>query len=199
MPRPRLESREKLLPNAMRLFWENGYHVTSMDDLVKATGVARGGIYSDFGGKAELFRASLDHYREEIAAPAIAILYSEQAGLEAIEAYFQHFIAMHKKRGMPGPGCFIANSMTEVGPHEAVVQAMVNAHSEELRAAFLIALERAKGVSKTGISHPNFDELAQFLVTSSQGLWSYARSTTDFSLLESYVRILMDLLRARLA
>ncbi len=197
MPRPRLESREKLLPNAMMLFWKNGYHATSIDDLVKATSVARGGIYADFGGKGQMFQACLDLYRQEIAAPAIAILNSKHAGLDAIEGYFYHFIDMHRRHGLPGPGCFIANSMTEIAPHEDAIRTAVNAHSKDLHAAFLAALSHAGSRSNANLSQAPLNELALFLVTSSQGLWSYARSVTDISLLESYVRSLMDLLRSR--
>ena len=36
----------------MRQFWERGYRATSVDDLVRATGVKPGSLYSAFpGGK----------------------------------------------------------------------------------------------------------------------------------------------------
>ena len=39
----------------MRHFWERGYRATSVDDLVRATGVKPGSLYSAFpGGKHAL-------------------------------------------------------------------------------------------------------------------------------------------------
>ena len=47
----------------MRQFWERGYRATSVDDLVRATGVKPGSLYSAFpGGKHALLMGSLDRY-----------------------------------------------------------------------------------------------------------------------------------------
>jgi TetR/AcrR family transcriptional regulator, transcriptional repressor for nem operon len=45
----------------MRQFWERGYRATSVDDLVRATGVKPGSLYTVFpGGRRALFMGSLD-------------------------------------------------------------------------------------------------------------------------------------------
>lgn len=181
----------------MPLFWRQGYHATSMDALVKATGVARGGIYADFEGKDGLFRACLEAYRQMIASPAISLLQAENAGLEAIKAYFDHFIAKHERNGMPGPGCFIANAMTEMAPHDAEIAGIVSAHNATLHKAFLRCLKNAQGASAK-LSKAELEALAEFLVTSSQGLWSYARNATDIRSLRNFSQTLIGLLEARL-
>ncbi len=43
------------LDRAVALFWKKGFFDSSMDDLVKATGVSRYGIYGTFGNKREFF------------------------------------------------------------------------------------------------------------------------------------------------
>ena len=43
------------LTSAMEIFAARGYTNTSIDDVVKATGVSRYGIYGTFGNKRELF------------------------------------------------------------------------------------------------------------------------------------------------
>ncbi|MEU9005459.1 helix-turn-helix domain-containing protein, partial [Streptomyces sp. NPDC048551] len=63
MPRPREFEPERVLDAAMLRFWERGYQATSIEDLVKATGVKPGSIYSVFpGGKRALFVKSLERY-----------------------------------------------------------------------------------------------------------------------------------------
>src|SRR5690242_14056318 len=55
MPRPREFEPDQVLDSAMRQFWERGYRATSVDDLVRATGVKPGSLYSAFpGGKHAL-------------------------------------------------------------------------------------------------------------------------------------------------
>lgn len=182
----------------MWVFWRGGYNATSMDRLVKKTGVARKGIYSDFGGKAKLYEECIKYYRESVAAPAVALLYSDDAGLGAIQAYFEYFIDLHRKNGMPGPGCMVANSMTEEAPHNTDIQAQVDAHNDVLSKAFSHSLRVAGQQAEAALSDEEIDELALFLVTSSQGLWSYARSIGELEVLENFTASLMALLTSRL-
>lgn len=198
MARPRSKSREELVASAMPVFWEQGFAATSIDTLVSATGVGRGGIYADFGGKQDLFVACLNAYRVRFADPAIALLISNEDGFAAIEAFFDFFISLHAKHGMPGPGCFLANTMTEVAPHSDAVLAVVSGHAADLRAGFLQAVIRAAGAGGAALSMPELDEIAAFLATSSQGLWSYGRSISDIAELTQFKTALLKMLRSRL-
>lgn len=198
MPRPRLKSRENLLQSAMWVFWTKGYYATSIDDLVKATGVARSGIYAEFGGKEEAFTSCLVHYRDVVAAPAIAILHRDDNGLDAIRQYFDHFIEMHRKHGMPGPGCFIANTVTEVAPHSDAAQELTSAHLTDLELGFKTALGRAAAQEGSSLQPEELGCLANFLSIASQGLWSYARVMHGLADIEHVAREYQALVRARL-
>ena len=59
MARPREFDLEVVLAEARILFAKKGYHGTSIDDLVRATGLQRGSIYKAFGSKRNLFEATL--------------------------------------------------------------------------------------------------------------------------------------------
>jgi AcrR family transcriptional regulator len=48
------ERREEVVDTAARVFAERGFHATSIDDLVEATGLKRGGLYHYIDGKKEL-------------------------------------------------------------------------------------------------------------------------------------------------
>jgi TetR/AcrR family transcriptional regulator, cholesterol catabolism regulator len=48
------ERRQEVVDTAARVFAERGYHATSIDDLVEATGLKRGGLYHYMDGKKEL-------------------------------------------------------------------------------------------------------------------------------------------------
>lgn len=198
MPRARSKSRDDLLSSAMGVFWKKGFHATSVEDLVNATGVGRGGIYSDFGGKEDLFLACLGAYRARFADPTIQILKSDADGLSAIDAYFDFFIDLHEKAGMPGPGCFIANTMTELVPHHEDALRIVSEHSSQLRTAFASALEKASSDGQNQIDENEVSDIAEFLLTSSQGLWSYGRSVSDIEILKRFKATLLDLICFRL-
>jgi TetR/AcrR family transcriptional repressor of nem operon len=182
----------------MGVFWQNGFNATSIKDLVAASGVGRGALYSDFDGKEQLFLACLEAYRARFADPAIQVLTSGSNGLKSIEAYFDYFIALHEKRGMPGPGCFIANTMTELAPHHADALRIVNDHSSQLKSAFARSLEQETSARGNQIDAVEISEIAEFLVTSSQGLWSYGKSISDVLILKRFKHTLLELLSFRL-
>lgn len=58
------ETTEKRILNAaLELFVRNGFHGTSIDDIMSKVGYTKGAFYSHFGGKDQLFMRLLDEYR----------------------------------------------------------------------------------------------------------------------------------------
>jgi len=51
----------EILEAALRLFAENGYHGTTVDDVARAASTSKGGLYFHFPSKGELFSALLDY------------------------------------------------------------------------------------------------------------------------------------------
>ncbi len=68
MARPREFDEAEVLATAQQLFATNGYHGTSIDDLVQATGLLRGSLYKAFGSKRNLFERILAEIAEEFKA-----------------------------------------------------------------------------------------------------------------------------------
>lgn len=165
-----------------------------MDKLVRDTGVSRHGIYASAGGKRDLFLRGFAAYQREIVSPAISVLESEAATLDAIAAYFETQIALAELIGLPGPGCFVANAMTETAPHDPDVRVQVEYHNARLKAAFRNALQKSFDL----IAPDELDALAEFIATTAQGLWSKSRVVETASPLRAHVATLMSLLAARI-
>jgi AcrR family transcriptional regulator len=86
MPPPRLADQESrlsaLLDAAVGVFARYGYRKTSMDDVARAAGVSRQGLYLSFANKEELFRRALEHSLSDQLACAITALSRAQDSLE---------------------------------------------------------------------------------------------------------------------
>ena len=84
LPRPTdQESRlSAVLDAAVGVFARYGYRKTSMDDVARAAGVSRQGLYLSFANKEELFRRALEHSLSDQLACAIAALSRAQDDLE---------------------------------------------------------------------------------------------------------------------
>ena len=66
MGRPKSFSRDDVLERALPVFWKQGFAGTSLQDLERATGVNKSGLYSEFRDKEDLFLECLRHYLESL-------------------------------------------------------------------------------------------------------------------------------------
>lgn len=61
-----LDTRSRIVGAAMELFWEKGYHATSMAELFARADVNTGSLYHFFPGKQDVLMAVLAAYRDGI-------------------------------------------------------------------------------------------------------------------------------------
>src|SRR5688500_10214957 len=55
------DTRAKIIATAALLFNQRGYNGTSIDDIMQATNLKKGGIYNHFSSKEEIALAAFDH------------------------------------------------------------------------------------------------------------------------------------------
>jgi TetR/AcrR family transcriptional regulator, copper-responsive repressor len=115
MGRPRGFSREEVLEKAMPVFWKHGFADASLQELERATGVNKSGLYTEFRDKEDLFVACLRHYLESQGKRGL--LTKEPLGWRNVETFLKHG-PLNKKEQQ---GCFSINSMRELAilPDEA--------------------------------------------------------------------------------
>jgi TetR/AcrR family transcriptional regulator, transcriptional repressor for nem operon len=179
----------------MLQFWQHGFGATLMDVLVRTTAVSRQGIYGESGGKAGLFLACLDAYSDAVVTPAFAQVEQPGADLSSIARFFEHQIRQGDVAGWPGPGCLLANTMTEVAPHDPAVAAVVARHNERLAAGFHNALGQDAAPS---LEPRVVRDAAATLVVFANGLWSMSRTVTTATPLRRAVREMLLMTHVRL-
>jgi AcrR family transcriptional regulator len=115
MGRPKNFSREDVLEKAMPVFWKYGFADTSLQELERATGVNKSGLYTEFRDKDDLFVACLRHYLESQGKRGL--LTKEPPGWKNVEAFLKNG-PLNKGEQQ---GCFSVNSMRELAilPDEA--------------------------------------------------------------------------------
>ena len=108
MARPRNFSRAGVLEKAVPVFWKHGFADASLQELEKATGVNKSGLYTEFSGKEELFLESLRFYLERM--PQLGLLLAEPLGWDNIE----QFLKLGPRNTEGQKGCFAISSMREL-------------------------------------------------------------------------------------
>jgi TetR/AcrR family transcriptional regulator, transcriptional repressor for nem operon len=193
MPRAKSYRPVDLLDAALLQFWTTGYHATSVDDLVRVTGVSRHGIYAEFADKRGLFLKCLGHYRGTVVDPAFSLVERSDATLADIGVYFEKQIALAEQGGLPGPGCLFANSATETAPHDAGIMAIVSAHNQRLKNGFARAIANS-GSSRTRRHEVDYVQVGASTLAFANGLWTMSRMTDSASTLRSSAKAFLNLL-----
>jgi AcrR family transcriptional regulator len=78
-------TRDKILESAKRLFEQKGYHETSMDDIVKISGLSKGAIYGYFDSKESLFESLQSDQYSAMLEQAEKLLTSEGSAGSKLE------------------------------------------------------------------------------------------------------------------
>jgi AcrR family transcriptional regulator len=156
--------RRKLMDAAFTVFLRFGFRKTSMDEVARAAGVSRQGLYLHFATKEELFRASVGYFLDTaLAAAATALADAERPLEERLVAAFDAWIG----RFVGALGADAADLSTAanelVGPLVAEHEGrFVEAVAEALRASGLAAAYEPAGVTGR--------QLADTLVSTARGL-----------------------------
>ena len=68
------QTRSQLVATARRMFFDDGYHPTSLEKLAAAAGNSQGAVYSNFRNKDELATAVIDEIRAERIGEVLALV-----------------------------------------------------------------------------------------------------------------------------
>ena len=115
MPRVKKFDEKEVLEKAMELFWVQGYHATSIQDLVDYLGINRASLYDTYGGKESLFQKALQLYREQNTSQVRRFLEGRPQVREGLRALFSAAIA-EATGDEDRKGCFVVNTATELLP-----------------------------------------------------------------------------------
>jgi len=88
------ETRAQLVKTARQLFFDDGYHPTSLEKVADAAGYSKGAVYSNFRNKDELCTAVLDEVRTERLGEVLDIVAKPDtpARIDAIREWAQRVI-----------------------------------------------------------------------------------------------------------
>ncbi|MBL9101094.1 MAG: TetR/AcrR family transcriptional regulator [Myxococcales bacterium] len=143
--------RVAILEAATGVFLRYGFKKTSMDDLARAAGLSRQGLYLHFPTKDALFKAAVQHLVDDSRSQARAALAG--SGDEPVEArLLAAFEAMHGHMiGQPGGehmAELLATTLQVLGPvYAEMEEGFIADVARTLRAAGLAAAWKDAGVS----------------------------------------------------
>jgi TetR/AcrR family transcriptional repressor of nem operon len=168
MARPKAFDPEEAMQEAMEAFWANGYHGTSVNDLLSEMKLNRGSLYDTFGDKKSLFLAALGEYERQGRKAMAEVLAKPGSAKAAIREWAMS--AADMCMGEAGQrGCLGLKAALEMAPHDADVAKWVRdiTRERELMVAKVIKRGQSEGEIDNGLDART---VARYLLTSLAGL-----------------------------
>ncbi|WP_168200748.1 TetR/AcrR family transcriptional regulator [Allokutzneria sp. NRRL B-24872] len=191
MPRPKSDSRDKIVDSARKLLRRQGYHATGLAQVIEDSGAPRGSLYFLFpGGKEELAVAGV---REcigewvELIGQARAVSATPEDWISLMCKGF----AEQLRDSDFTEGCPITTVVLDSVPtSEPLTEACRDAYS-----AWLGAL--AEGLVSYGIAQERADELAMLMLVSLEGAMVLCRAFQSTEPMERVIPQVLALIEHR--
>jgi TetR/AcrR family transcriptional repressor of lmrAB and yxaGH operons len=186
-----MDTREKMVATAAQLLRRQGFHSTSLVQVVDEGGLPRGSIYHHFpGGKDQLAEEAITYAAAEVTQDLLKVSKAASAS-KAIERYIQLLSERLEKSGYT-EGCWYATTALEVAPNHDGLRKALEAEFTRWTAFISTALV------SWGVSPKHAPGCAQLLVAAVEGGLLVARVRRDTAALRALVPYLQSAVEAHL-
>jgi TetR/AcrR family transcriptional repressor of nem operon len=192
MPKVKQFNKEKVLEVASTIFHQKGYNGTSIDEILKATGLSRSSLYDSFKDKHTLYLQSLEFYKTVETDGYETLNQKKLNGLEKIEHLFKE-VVNHLVNNPDDNGCLMVNAAAEMSKRcEKTAQVICNnkENVQELFTTWLADAEESKAIHLTKPAK----SYSPFLFNALCGLKVLSQSGATRAELNNVVKVTMDAL-----
>ncbi|MBD2510313.1 TetR/AcrR family transcriptional regulator [Nostoc muscorum FACHB-395] len=161
------ETKSRILHQAAELFNQQGYAGSSMSDIMRVTGLQKGGIYNHFQSKDDLALQAFDFAIARIKQHTRFALRNKRHAVERLQAIIGIFSSFAENPPIKG-GCPLLNTAVESDDaHPALRERAQQAMNSWLH---LIRRIIETGIAKGEIrSEVNADEIATVIIATLEG------------------------------
>ncbi|MBN8203451.1 TetR/AcrR family transcriptional regulator [Bacillus sp. NTK034] len=178
------------LHKAMRLFWEQGYEKTSMQELVTHMGIHKGSMYDTFGDKKSLYVKTLKSYSEMLEQLVKSRIANTRSAKEAIQVLLE--MAIQQQDEFPD-GCFLVNTAVELSNYDSEAIDLVHlrwAYTEQLIRNLIVEGQQSGEFSET----LNAEKLSYYFSNALIGLRVMVKTVSDREKLRQIIEMNMSVL-----
>ena len=172
-----LDTRNKIIEESARLFNMRGYHGCSLQDIMDATKLKKGGIYNHFSNKDEIAYAAFDYSFNLVIARFTDALAKANTSREKLYAILEVFASFYKDPVAEG-GCPIFNTAVDSnGTHPELTEKAREAINT-LKRYIEIKIDEGK---ESGEFKPETksEELSSLIILTTEGALIMSRVNND--------------------
>lgn len=134
-----MKTRDKIVETASKLFYEQGYNSTGINQVIKEAGIAKASLYAHFASKEDL----LKEYLRSTAITTNEILKSvidkQESPREKVLSLFDFLINFSKDTEFNG--CHFLNISSEIPKNNESVKLLIKNQKDKIRLLFVDILK----------------------------------------------------------
>ncbi|PXX56538.1 TetR family transcriptional regulator [Nocardia tenerifensis] len=186
MARPREFDEDRVVLAIRNAFWDKGYAATSMDDLLRVSGLGKGSLYGAFGDKRSMFLRVLREYDDANLLMLRERLMSAARGIDLVREFVLGSTG-DPTGATARRGCLLANSNAELAASTPEVAAEARRTYDAIITILTAALKRAQD---DGDLDPGADpaETARAVLVAQLGVIALGRTGMDIDALTTAAR-----------
>ncbi len=193
MARTREFDEVKVIDIATNLFWKNGYHGVSTQDLIDAFGMSKSSMYGAYHDKRNLFILALQNYRKNASQGMMNAMKGDKSLKETIQLLLNNIIT-ETVIDEDCKGCFIVNTAIELAPNDSEILDILRVNRENIVSAFSTAIQ--KGIDNKELAPSNNPHaIANYLYNLINGMRVDAKINKDRSQYAEIVNVAMSALQ----
>jgi TetR/AcrR family transcriptional repressor of nem operon len=168
------KSKQAYVQKATMLFWEKGFHATSMREIQEHIDMRPGSIYATFGSKEGLFKEALQYYADDGLNYLNECIETSGSPLMALKQFIRN-IVINSYHTAPSEMCMLVKTIAELtDSHEALLLESKRL-LKVVEDAFTHLLIQAQQEGELAATKDT-SRLARFLQTQVIGLRAYAKA-----------------------
>lgn len=161
------QTRRHIVLKSAELFNQKGYAGCSMNDIMEATGLQKGGIYRNFKSKDEIALEAFEYAIDTVSQHFSEAIRNANTTLEKVGAFFNVYEDVINNPPIKG-GCPLLNTAVDSDDTNLLLR-------EKALGVFYIFLNMIEGIIEEGIQNEelkpdiNTKEVASFIIATLEG------------------------------
>lgn len=175
------QTKQNITEKSLQVFSVKGYYNTSINDILEATGLTKGGLYGHFASKEDIWYAVYDEAVKIWRSIVFENIRNITNPLDRIELTVENHLAKYLGRDVFEGGCFFVNMLVEVSGQSEKMKRQILRGFVQFSRLLRRWLEESddKGLLKEGL---NFREISDFIVIALNGAATLYSASKDPSI-----------------
>lgn len=189
-------TKDHIIQQAAKLFNQRGYWGTSMSDIMRATGLAKGGLYSHFSSKDEIALAAFDYAYEQTSTKVIRAVARKSHAIEKLQAMIAVHLDYVDDSSLPG-GCPILNTAVDSDDTHPALRDKAAAAMDAWRSLIVRIVREGKAKGEVN-AKVEAQKIATIIISTIEGAIMISKLYGDASYLKTAVIYLQGYVEEKL-